>query len=93
MVNWFASHPAEKINGSVVTDLFAQPPGPPDKEWPMRKEMRMLKTRLEDRQVRKVHMISLADLLWKGIDESEGMVEAVLAGAIEERFPQLRPVF
>jgi len=34
VVNWFASHPAEEINGFVVTDHFAQPAGPPDKEWP-----------------------------------------------------------
>ncbi len=35
VVNWFASHPAEKINGFVVTDRFAHAAGPPDKEWPV----------------------------------------------------------
>lgn len=35
VVNWFASHPAEKINGFVVTDRFAHAVGPPDKEWPV----------------------------------------------------------
>ncbi len=35
VVNWFASHPAEKINGFVVTDRFAQAVGPPDKPWPV----------------------------------------------------------
>lgn len=34
VVNWFASHPAEKINGFVVTDRYPHPAGPPDKEWP-----------------------------------------------------------
>ena len=34
VVNWFASHPAEEVNGFVVTDHFAQPAGPPDKPWP-----------------------------------------------------------
>ncbi|UCE62184.1 MAG: alkaline phosphatase family protein [Phycisphaerales bacterium] len=35
VVNWFASHPAEKINGFVVTDRFPHAAGPPDKEWPV----------------------------------------------------------
>jgi len=34
VVNWFASHPAEQINGFVVTDRFPQPAGPPNKPWP-----------------------------------------------------------
>jgi predicted AlkP superfamily phosphohydrolase/phosphomutase len=34
VVNWYASHPAEKINGYVVTDRFPQATAPPDKEWP-----------------------------------------------------------
>ncbi len=34
VVNWFASQPAEPINGFVVTDRFPQPAGPPDKPWP-----------------------------------------------------------
>ncbi len=35
VINWFASHPAENINGFVVTDRFAHAAGPPDKEWPV----------------------------------------------------------
>ncbi len=34
VINWFASHPAEKINGFVVTDRYAPAAGPPDREWP-----------------------------------------------------------
>ena len=34
VVNWFASHPAESINGFIVTDQYPHPVGPPDKEWP-----------------------------------------------------------
>lgn len=33
VVNWFASHPAETINGFVVTDRFAAGP-PPEGQWP-----------------------------------------------------------
>ena len=35
VVNWFASHPAEHIDGFVVTDRFAHAAGPPEKEWPV----------------------------------------------------------
>lgn len=49
---------------------------PPQDEWTMRNELRLLKTRLENRLERKVVFISLADLLWQAIDDSEGM-EAV----------------
>jgi hypothetical protein len=46
---------------------------PPQDEWAMRNELRLLKTRLENKLERKVVFISLADLLWQAIDESEGM--------------------
>lgn len=49
---------------------------PPQDEWEMRNELRLLKTRLENKLERKIVFISLADLLWQAIDESEGM-EAV----------------
>ncbi|MGQ9910666.1 MAG: BREX protein BrxB domain-containing protein [Candidatus Flexifilum sp.] len=45
----------------------------PDREWSMRKEIRLLKTRLENDRVRQVTTISLADLLWRSIEESEGL--------------------
>lgn len=34
-LGWFASHPAEPINGICVSDLFAKPLGLIDKGWPM----------------------------------------------------------
>jgi len=43
----------------------------PGQEWEMRGEIRRLKTRLE--KVRKVEVISLADLMWQSINESEGL--------------------
>ncbi|RJP32667.1 MAG: hypothetical protein C4547_13175 [Phycisphaerales bacterium] len=33
-INWFASHPAERINGFVVTDHFPRAVAPPDAAWP-----------------------------------------------------------
>lgn len=46
----------------------------PDEEWAMRRELRRLQTRLElgGRAVRRV---SLADLLWQAIDETDGLPE------------------
>jgi hypothetical protein len=49
----------------------------PQEEWAMRSEIELLKTRLERDTDRAVVLISLAELLWKAIDESEGM-EAVV---------------
>ncbi|MFZ1599566.1 MAG: hypothetical protein WAW26_27260, partial [Anaerolineae bacterium] len=49
---------------------------PPEQEWAMRTEIGLLKTRLENTTERTVHAISLADLLWQAVDESEG-IEAV----------------
>src|ERR1041384_5542500 len=34
VVNWFASPPAESINGFVVTDRFPHAVGRPDQPWP-----------------------------------------------------------
>lgn len=62
---------------SVYSDLpFAILRYEPDKEWDLRRELRLLEPRLEalDKHVR---FVSMADLLWKAIDETEGM-EAII---------------
>ncbi len=58
---------------------------PPDQEWSLRREMRLLKTRLETDNVRQVVLISLADLLWQAVDESEG-IEALKALEMSDGF-------
>jgi hypothetical protein len=50
---------------------------PPEQEWTMRHEIDLLKTRLENDTQRQVAFVSLAELLWQAIDESEG-AEAVV---------------
>jgi len=50
---------------------------PPEQEWAMRREVDLLKTRLENDTNRKVAFVSLAELLWQAIDESEGIEAAV----------------
>jgi hypothetical protein len=50
----------------------------PEDEWRMRNEMRLLETRLENALRREVVTISLAELLWQSVEESEG-IEAVAA--------------
>ncbi len=50
---------------------------PPEQEWAMRREVDLLKTRLENDTNREVAFVSLAELLWQAIDESEG-IEAVV---------------
>lgn len=54
--------------------IFCYSPG---QEWAMRHEVDLLKTRLENETQRQVAFISLAELLWQAIDESEG-IEAVV---------------
>jgi hypothetical protein len=46
---------------------------PPRHEWAMRREIDLLKTRLENDTGRRIAYISLAELLWQAVDESEGL--------------------
>ncbi len=50
----------------------------PDREWEMRNEIRLLRTRLENDLDRQVVTISLADLMWEAVEYCES-VEAVAA--------------
>jgi hypothetical protein len=70
---------ASPMRHAIYHDLpFAIFCYPPEQEWTMRSEIALLKTRLEHDTRRSVVFISLADLLWQAIDESEGM-DAVIA--------------
>lgn len=74
---------ASPMRHYVYSDLpFAIFCYPPDQEWVMRSEIQRLQTRMENNTEREVVQISLADLLWQAIDESEGMEEIV---AMERR--------
>lgn len=58
---------------SVYGDLpFAILRYDPDEEWEVRREARLLATRL-GASGREVKVVSLADLLWQAIDEAEGL--------------------
>ena len=48
----------------------------PADEWELRREVRLLATRLEQTG-KQVHVIPMSDFLWKAIDESEGLAELV----------------
>lgn len=68
---------AEPMRISAYHDLpFAILRYDPAEEWSLRREARLLATRLENAGKR-VHTISLADLLWRAIDEAEEL-EAVV---------------
>ncbi len=70
----------------VESDLLARPPRialmsnlpfailryEPQDEWNCRKRARLLASKLEANGL-KAHAISMADLLWKAVDETEGM--------------------
>lgn len=55
---------------------------PPAEEWALRRELGLLRTRVEHVTGRRVAVISLAELLWQAIDESEGMDDLI---ALERR--------
>jgi len=62
---------------SVYHDLpFAILRYDPAEEWELRRQVRLLATRLE-KAGKKVHCISMSDLLWKAIEDSEGIQEVV----------------
>ena len=46
---------------------------PPSEEWTMRREIDLLKTRIEKDTERTVVYVSLADLLWQAVESSEGI--------------------
>ena len=48
----------------------------PADEWELRREVRLLATRLEQTG-KQVHIIPMSDFLWQAIDESEGLAELV----------------
>jgi hypothetical protein len=62
---------------SVYHDLpFAILRYDPAEEWELRREARLLATRLEGGG-RQVHAVPMSDFLWQAIDESEGLDEVV----------------
>lgn len=65
---------AKPMRHYIYSDLpFAVFCYPPEQEWLLRKEMNRLKTRLENDTELRITYISLADLLWQAVDQSEGM--------------------
>lgn len=54
----------------------------PEQEWEMRAEIGRLKTRIEQETGRQVVLISLAELLWQSVEESEGIEEVA---ALEQK--------
>src|SRR3954470_18612766 len=62
---------------SVYHDLpFAVLRYDPAEEWDLRREVRLLATRLESAG-KEVHLIPMSEFLWKAIEETEGLDEVV----------------
>lgn len=58
---------------SVFSDLpFAILRYEPDQEWELRRELKLLRARLEQAGKR-THTVSLAELLWQAVDQTEGI--------------------
>src|SRR4051794_19685762 len=64
---------ATPIRISAYHDLpFAILRYDPEEEWSLRREAKYLATRLHNAG-KQVHTVSLADLLWEAIDDTEGL--------------------
>src|SRR5271165_6398376 len=76
---------------SVYHDLpFAILRYDPNDEWELRREVKLLATRLEAAG-KEVHQIPMSEFLWRAIDETEGMEEVVeLEGARATKPPSAR---
>src|SRR3954453_3100716 len=62
---------------SVYHDLpFAILRYDPSEEWELRRELKLLATRLEAAS-KDVNLIPMSELLWRAIDETEGMEEII----------------
>jgi hypothetical protein len=48
----------------------------PEEEWDLRREVRLLATRLETTG-KEVHILSMSEFLWRAIDQTEGLDEIV----------------
>ena len=58
--------------------IFRYDPSREDEgEWLMRREIQNLKVRVQNATGRTIHLISLADLYWRAIDQAEG-IDAVV---------------
>lgn len=69
-----ASPPAFTMTADLPFAIFRYDPQHPDEdEWRMRKEIQYLCVRVQNATNRKVHTISLANLFWRSIKESEGI--------------------
>lgn len=68
---------AEPMRISAYHDLpFAILRYDPEEEWSLRREVRRLATRLGN-EGKRVHIISLAELLWEAVEDSEGLEDLV----------------
>ena len=91
VVNWFAGHPAEPINGAVVSDAFPKAVGPYRAEWPVTPGMVHPAALAESLQQLRVHAGDLSgdDLalfipLLDRIDQSKDSRVAALASVLAE---------
>jgi hypothetical protein len=68
---------------SVYHDLpFAILRYDPTDEWNLRREVKLLATRLETAG-KEVHEVRMSELLWRAIDETEGSTRSSLSSARE----------
>lgn len=69
-----ATPPGFVMNADLPFAIFRYDPNFPEEgEWRMRREIGNLAVRVENATQRHVRLVSLAQLFWKGVEESEGI--------------------
>ena len=69
-----ATPPGFVVNTDLPFALFRyDPKHPEESEWHMRREIQKLRTRCQIATGKRVTLLSLAKLFWKGVKESEGL--------------------
>ncbi len=83
-----ATPPAFTMSSDLPFAIFRYDPFNPDEnEWKVRQEINLLRIRVGNATGKHVHLVSMADLFWQGIAESEG-VEAVIELEKERGFAE-----
>lgn len=73
-----ATPPAFTMNADLPFALFRYDPTKPgESEWEMRRQMKLLATRVEKTTGKSVHLLSLAKFYWQSIEQTEGVATIV----------------
>lgn len=70
--------PAFTMSSDLPFAIFRYDPAhPQEREWELRRQIGLLATRVKNATGKTVHLLSMAELYWQSIEESEGVEEII----------------